>query len=51
MKMIDYINDFTNHLTESMDIGEASKFNNVDRRFSNILICGLGGRVLEVQFK
>ena len=43
MKMIDYINDFTSHLTEAMEIGESSKFNNTDRSFSNILICGLGG--------
>ena len=26
-----------------MEIGESSKFNNTDRSFSNILICGLGG--------
>ena len=43
MKMNDYINDFTNHLTESMEIGDSSEFVNTDKKFKNILICGLGG--------
>ncbi|MBT5858633.1 MAG: bifunctional phosphoglucose/phosphomannose isomerase [Flavobacteriales bacterium] len=43
MKMNDYINDFTNHLREAMEIGNASKLNKSDKKFSNILICGLGG--------
>ena len=43
MKMNDYINDFTNHLTEAMEIGASSKFVNTDKKFKNILICGLGG--------
>ena len=41
--MNDYINDFTNHLREAMEIGNASKLNKSDKKFSNILICGLGG--------
>ena len=43
MKMNDYINDFTNHLREAMEIGNASKLNKSNKKFSNILICGLGG--------
>jgi len=43
MKMNDYINDFTNHLTEAMEIGASSEFVNTDKKFKNILICGLGG--------
>lgn len=43
MKMNDYINDFTNHLTEAMEIGNVSELNKTDKKFSNILICGLGG--------
>ena len=41
--MNDYINDFTNHLTEAMEIGASSEFVNTDKKFKNILICGLGG--------
>ena len=41
--MNDYINDFTNHLTEAMEIGDASKLKKSDKKFNNILICGLGG--------
>ena len=43
MKMNDYINDFTNHLREAMEIGNASALKKSDKKFSNILICGLGG--------
>ncbi|MBT4737941.1 MAG: bifunctional phosphoglucose/phosphomannose isomerase [Flavobacteriales bacterium] len=43
MKMNDYINDFTNHLTEAMEIGDASNLKKSDKKFNNILICGLGG--------
>jgi glucose/mannose-6-phosphate isomerase len=43
MKMNDYINDFTNHLREAMEIGKTSTLNKSDKKFSNILICGLGG--------
>ena len=41
--MNDYINDFTNHLTEAMEIGDASNLKKSDKKFNNILICGLGG--------
>lgn len=43
MKMNDYINDFTNHLTKAMEIGNSSELNKINNQFSNILICGLGG--------
>ena len=43
MKMNNYINDFTNHLREAMDIGKSAELNKSDKKFSNILICGLGG--------
>ena len=43
MKMKDYINDFTNHLREAIEIGEASKLKKLDKTFNSILICGLGG--------
>ena len=43
MKMNDYINDFTNHLTEAMEIGDTSNLKNSEKKFNNILICGLGG--------
>ena len=43
MKMNDYINDFTSHLKDAINIGNNSsldpKFNPID----NVLICGLGG--------
>ena len=43
MKMNEYINDFTNHLTEAIKIGESVKFRIQNKKFKNILICGLGG--------
>ena len=43
MKMNDYINDFTNHLREAMEIGNDSVLKKSDKKVSNILICGLGG--------
>jgi glucose/mannose-6-phosphate isomerase len=43
MKMNDYINDFTNHLTKAMEIGNSSELNKTDNQFSNVLICGIGG--------
>jgi glucose/mannose-6-phosphate isomerase len=43
MKMNDYINDFTNHLTKAMEIGNSSELNKTNNQFSNVLICGLGG--------
>ncbi len=41
--MNDYINDFTNHLTEAMEIGDTSNLKKSDKKFNNILICRLGG--------
>jgi len=41
--MNDYINDFTNHLTKAMEIGNSSELNKTNNQFSNVLICGLGG--------
>ena len=43
MKMNDYINNFTNHLRDAMEIGENSDLKNSEKRIDNILICGLGG--------
>jgi glucose/mannose-6-phosphate isomerase len=43
MKMNDYINDFTNHLKEAMEIGDAANLKKSEKFFNNILICGLGG--------
>ena len=37
MKMNDYINDFTNHLTEAMEIGDTSNLKTSDKKFNNIL--------------
>ena len=41
--MNDYINDFTNHLKEAMEIGDAANLKKSEKFFNNILICGLGG--------
>ena len=43
MKMNSYINDFTNHLKEAMEIGRTSDLSKSNKSFNNILICGLGG--------
>ena len=43
MKMNDYINAFTEHLTEALEIGRSSKFNPCQKEIRNVLICGLGG--------
>ncbi|MBR74723.1 MAG: bifunctional phosphoglucose/phosphomannose isomerase, partial [Dehalococcoidaceae bacterium] len=43
MKMNDYINDFTNHLREAMQIGSAAQLKKSNKTFKNVLICGLGG--------
>lgn len=43
MKMNDYIDDFANQLKQAMNIGESSIFKKAEKRFKNILICGLGG--------
>jgi glucose/mannose-6-phosphate isomerase len=41
--MNDYINDFTNHLREAIDIGNTTKLKSSSKEIKNILICGLGG--------
>tara|TARA_B100000700_G_C14983780_1_gene827724 strand:+ start:286 stop:1275 length:990 start_codon:yes stop_codon:yes gene_type:complete len=43
MKMNDYLNDFTSHLKEAMNIGEEANIKTSKKIFNNILICGLGG--------
>lgn len=43
MKMNDYINDFTNHLTEALDIGRKAELKPCSKDIRNVLICGLGG--------
>ena len=43
MKMNDYINDFTSHLKDAVEIGENANIQKSDKKFNNVLICGLGG--------
>ena len=43
MKMNDYINDFTNHLREAMEIGNNTNLTPYTKEIRNVLICGLGG--------
>lgn len=43
MKMNDYIGDFTNHLKEAMQIGNAANLQKTNKTYRNVLICGLGG--------
>ena len=43
MKMDDYINDFTNHLREAIEIANNTILTPYDKEIKNILICGLGG--------
>jgi glucose/mannose-6-phosphate isomerase len=43
MKMNDYINDFTNHLSDALTIGNSAVLKKTNISFSNILMCGLGG--------
>ena len=43
MKMNDYINDFTNHLREAIEIGNNTKLEENTKKIRTILICGLGG--------
>ena len=43
MKMNDYINDFTNHLTEAIEIANNTTLKHYNKEIRNILICGLGG--------
>ena len=43
MKMNDYINAFTKHLSEALEIGRSTKLNPYQKEIRNVLICGLGG--------
>ncbi len=41
--MNDYINDFTNHLREAIEIANNSQLKTNTKEIRNVLICGLGG--------
>ncbi len=43
MKMNDYINDFTNHLRDAIDIAKSTELSPPSKQIKNVLICGLGG--------
>ena len=43
MKMNDYINAFTKHLSEALEIGRSTTLNPYQKEIRNVLICGLGG--------
>lgn len=43
MKMNNYIDAFTNHLNEALEIGKSSNFKTSKKEIKNVLICGLGG--------
>ena len=43
MKMNDYIAEFTNHLTEALQIGRSIQLTPYHKEIRNVLICGLGG--------
>ena len=43
MKMNDYINDFSNHLREAIEIVNNTTLSPYTKEIRNILICGLGG--------
>ena len=43
MKMIDYIENFANHLKEALEIAKNSKLQKSNKRFNSVLIVGLGG--------
>jgi len=43
MKMNDYINDFTNHLREAIEIANNTNLKENTKEIRNVLICGLGG--------
>ena len=43
MKMNDYINDFSNHLRDAMEIANNTALSPCTKEIRNILICGLGG--------
>ena len=41
--MNDYINDFTNHLREAIEIANNTNLTSCTKEIRNVLICGLGG--------
>jgi len=41
--MKNYVEDFTNHIKEALEIGKSADFKTPKKNFKNILICGLGG--------
>ena len=43
MKMNDYINDFSNHLREAIEIANNTNLTSCTKEIRNVLICGLGG--------
>lgn len=43
MKMMDYINDFSNHLKEALNIADKTVLQKNGKEFTNVLIIGLGG--------
>ena len=43
MKMIDYIENFANHLKGALEIAKNSKLQKSNKRFNSVLIVGLGG--------
>ena len=43
MKMNDYINDFTNHLTDAISIANNTPLTPCNKKIRTVLICGLGG--------
>ena len=43
MKMNDYINNFTNHLSDAINIAENTNLSHCEKEIRNVLICGLGG--------
>ena len=43
MKMNDYINDFTNHLKDAINIANNTALTPCVNEIRNVLICGLGG--------
>ena len=38
-----YVEDFTTHIKEALEIGKSTSFKSPKKAFDNILICGLGG--------
>ena len=43
MRMNDYINDFTNHLSDAINIAKNTSLSPSKKEIRNVLICGLGG--------